>query len=63
MGWFERTWAELFQVDGFDPVPMPRESEITLRVTLQEGRYDVAKNMKLFEDSNTLSRHFAETQS
>jgi alkyldihydroxyacetonephosphate synthase len=31
MGWFERTWAELFEVDGFNPVAMPRESDITLR--------------------------------
>jgi len=31
LGWFERSWAELFKVDGFDPVAMPRESEITLR--------------------------------
>ncbi len=29
--WFERTWSELFQIDGFDPTPMPRESSITLR--------------------------------
>jgi alkyldihydroxyacetonephosphate synthase len=31
LGWFERAWSELFQVDCFDPAPMPRESEITLR--------------------------------
>jgi hypothetical protein len=31
LGWFERTWAELFKVDGFNPVAMPRESDITLR--------------------------------
>ena len=35
----------------------------SMRVTLREGRFDVAKNVKLFEDSNALSRHFAETQS
>lgn len=29
--WFEKTWAALFGVDRFDPVPMPKESEITLR--------------------------------
>ena len=31
LGWFERAWSDLFHVDGFDPAPMPRESEITLR--------------------------------
>ena len=31
LGWFERTWAGLFGVDRFDPAPMPREAEITLR--------------------------------
>ena len=31
LGWFERAWSGLFRVDGFDPAPMPRESEITLR--------------------------------
>jgi alkyldihydroxyacetonephosphate synthase len=31
LGRFERTWSELFQVDGFDPAPMPREPDITLR--------------------------------
>jgi alkyldihydroxyacetonephosphate synthase len=31
LGWFERTWAQLFHVDSFDPTPMPRESEIALR--------------------------------
>ena len=31
LGWFERAWSELFRVDRFDPAPMPRESEITLR--------------------------------
>jgi predicted metal-dependent enzyme (double-stranded beta helix superfamily) len=30
---------------------------------LQESRYDVAKNMKLFEDANALTKHFAETRS
>ena len=30
LSWFERTWARLFQVDHFDAVPMPRESEIAL---------------------------------
>jgi alkyldihydroxyacetonephosphate synthase len=29
--WFERTWSELFHVDGFAPAPMPREAEIALR--------------------------------
>lgn len=27
--------------------------------TLQEGRYDLTKNMKLFEDANLLTKHFA----
>ena len=31
LGWFERTWSTLFKVGKFDPAPMPRESEITLR--------------------------------
>ncbi|MDP6563393.1 MAG: FAD-binding oxidoreductase [Alphaproteobacteria bacterium] len=31
LGWFERAWADLFGVDQFDPVPMPREGEIELR--------------------------------
>ncbi len=29
--WFERAWSDIFGVDRFDPAPMPRESEITLR--------------------------------
>src|SRR5580704_15179322 len=31
LGWFERAWSKLFRVDRFEPVPMPRESEIALR--------------------------------
>jgi alkyldihydroxyacetonephosphate synthase len=31
LGWFERAWSRLFQVDGFEPAPMPRENEITMR--------------------------------
>jgi alkyldihydroxyacetonephosphate synthase len=31
LAWFERSWSELFQVDGFDPASMPREPDITLR--------------------------------
>ena len=31
LGWFERSWADLFKVDGFVPAPMPREAEINLR--------------------------------
>lgn len=31
IGWFERTWSVLFGVPGFQPAPMPRESEIDLR--------------------------------
>jgi alkyldihydroxyacetonephosphate synthase len=31
LDWFERAWSLLFRVDGFDPVPFPREAEITLR--------------------------------
>ena len=29
--WFEKTWSNLFGVDRFEPMPMPRESEIELR--------------------------------
>ena len=28
--------------------------------SLQEGRYDIAKNMKLFENANALTKHYAE---
>jgi alkyldihydroxyacetonephosphate synthase len=31
LAWFERAWAQLFGVDGFDPVPLPRAQEIVLR--------------------------------
>jgi alkyldihydroxyacetonephosphate synthase len=31
LGWFERAWSQLFHVDRFDPAPMPRETEISLR--------------------------------
>lgn len=31
MGWFERTWADLFGVKAFDPAPMPVDAEIALR--------------------------------
>lgn len=31
IAWFEKTWAQLFGVDGFEPAPMPVESEIDLR--------------------------------
>jgi alkyldihydroxyacetonephosphate synthase len=31
LNWFERAWADLFHVDGFDPAPMPREEDIALR--------------------------------
>lgn len=31
LGWFERAWASTFGVDRFDPTPMPRESDISLR--------------------------------
>jgi alkyldihydroxyacetonephosphate synthase len=31
LGWFERAWSQLFHVDAFEPTPLPRESEITLR--------------------------------
>lgn len=31
LSWFERVWSKLFQVDHFDPSPMPQESEVTLR--------------------------------
>ena len=29
--WFEKPWSNLFGVDRFEPMPMPRESEIELR--------------------------------
>ena len=31
LGWFERAWSQLFHVDRFEPAPLPREAEITLR--------------------------------
>lgn len=31
LGWFERSWSELFHVDALDPSPMPHETEIALR--------------------------------
>jgi alkyldihydroxyacetonephosphate synthase len=31
LDWFERAWSQLFQVDGLESAPMPRESDITLR--------------------------------
>jgi alkyldihydroxyacetonephosphate synthase len=31
--WFERTWADLFRVDGFDAVPMPTPDDIVLRAS------------------------------
>src|SRR5262249_26150972 len=31
LGWLGRAWRQLFCVDGFEPAPMPRQSEITLR--------------------------------
>ncbi len=31
LGWFEKTWSNLFKVDRFEPAPMPVESEIALR--------------------------------
>lgn len=31
LGWFEGAWSKLFHVSHFEPAPMPRESEITLR--------------------------------
>ena len=31
--------------------------------SLEESRYDIAKNMKLFEDANVLTKHFAEKRS
>jgi len=31
LGWFERAWLQLFHVDRLEPMPLPREAEITLR--------------------------------
>jgi alkyldihydroxyacetonephosphate synthase len=31
LGWFECAWSQLFQVDRFEPAPLPREAEISLR--------------------------------
>ncbi len=31
LGWFERAWSQLFQVDRFEPAPLPRAEEISLR--------------------------------
>ncbi len=33
LGWFEKTWSNLFKVDQFDPAPMPVESEVSLRAS------------------------------
>jgi alkyldihydroxyacetonephosphate synthase len=31
IGWFERSWSDLFGVDSFSPVPMPRQDDIEVR--------------------------------
>jgi alkyldihydroxyacetonephosphate synthase len=42
--WFERAWSQLFHVDAFEPAPLPRESEITLR----SPRVSVAQSLRSF---------------
>jgi alkyldihydroxyacetonephosphate synthase len=42
--WFERAWSQLFHVDAFEPTPLPRESEITLR----SPRVSVAQSLRSF---------------
>jgi alkyldihydroxyacetonephosphate synthase len=44
LGWFERAWSKLFQVDNFEAVPMPRESNIALR----RPRVSPASSLKPF---------------
>jgi len=44
LGWFERAWSKLFHVDGFEPVPMPREAEIALRAP----RVSVPSSLRAF---------------
>lgn len=31
--WFEGAWSDIFDVDRFDPAPMPREADITLQAS------------------------------
>jgi len=43
LGWFERAWSNVFHVERFDAVPMPRESDIALRrprVALRQRQED-----------------------
>jgi len=44
LSWFEQAWSKLFQVDAFDAVPMPRESDIALR----RPRVSPASSLKSF---------------
>ena len=44
LSWFEQAWSKLFQVDTFDAVPMPCESDITLR----RPRVSPASSLKSF---------------
>jgi alkyldihydroxyacetonephosphate synthase len=44
LSWFEQAWSKLFQVDTFEAVPMPRESDIALR----RPRVSPASSLKSF---------------
>lgn len=52
LSWFERAWSNLFGVDGFNPAPMPRESEITLRAP----RVSLPTALKPFSTSDKYDR-------
>ena len=44
LDWFERAWSKLFHVNHFDPTPMPREAEISLR----PARVSVSSSLSAF---------------
>ena len=54
MAWFEGTWAKLFKVDGFEPAPMPSESEIDLRAP----RMAIPKTLQAFCTAEKYDRLF-----
>jgi len=54
LGWFERTWSNLFKVDRFEPAPMPVESEIALRAP----RVDIPGALRAFCTADKYERLF-----
>lgn len=54
LAWFERTWADLFGVDGFDPAPMPVEAEIDLR----KPRAAIPESLSAFVTDDKYERLF-----